>query len=156
MFSLTNNPIDPIQLRKSLSNPAAGACVTFEGIVRNHNDSRKVLSLEYEAYTELCEVQTAKIFKEAHAQFSIIEAQCVHRTGKLNISDMAVWVGVSTAHRDDAFKACRYIIDEIKKRLPIWKKEIYADGDSGWVNGTGSHQNHSQFSPQTYGHRNQS
>jgi len=67
-------------------------------------------------------------------QFPFLEACCVHRSGVLDIGDCAVWVGVSAPHRDEAFKACRFIIDEIKVRLPIWKKEHYVDGDSGWVN----------------------
>ena len=68
------------------------------------------------------------------SNFRFCEARCVHRTGLLEIGDLAVWVGVASAHRDEAFKACRYIIDELKVRLPIWKKEHYVDGDSGWVN----------------------
>ena len=74
---------------------------------------------------------------EALKQFEIVNALCLHRIGELNIGDLAVWVGVSSGHRDAAFKACRYIIDEIKTRVPIWKKEIYVDGDSGWLEGAG-------------------
>jgi len=68
------------------------------------------------------------------ARFGLDHAECVHRTGALEIGDVAVWVGVSAAHRGEAFDACRHIIDEIKHRVPIWKKEYYTDGDSGWVN----------------------
>ena len=75
-----------------------------------------------------------KVIMEAKQQFPFLDACCVHRSGLLEIGDCAVWVGVSARHRDEAFKACRYIIDEIKIRLPIWKKEHYVDGDSGWVN----------------------
>jgi molybdopterin synthase catalytic subunit len=75
-----------------------------------------------------------KILAEAAGKFPYLHAHCVHRTGMLEIGDCAVWVGVASAHRDEAFKACRYIIDELKHRLPIWKKEHYANGDSGWVN----------------------
>ena len=134
MFTLSNQPIDSIQLKNSLTSPSAGACVTFEGIVRNHNDNRSVVMLEYEAFDELCRTEGQKIMDEAKAQFPVLQVRCVHRTGKLKIGDAAVWVGVSSAHRDEAFKACRYIIDAVKQRLPIWKKEFYADGDSGWVN----------------------
>ena len=75
-----------------------------------------------------------KVIAEARAKFAILHAHCVHRTGMLEIGECAVWVGVSSAHRDEAFIACRYIIDQVKVRLPIWKKEHYADGNSGWVN----------------------
>jgi hypothetical protein len=75
-----------------------------------------------------------KVLAEARERFPHLQAICVHRSGLLEIGDCAVWVGVASAHRDEAFKACRYIIDQIKVRLPIWKKEHYVDGDSGWVN----------------------
>lgn len=120
-----------------------GAVVTFSGIVRDHNDGKNVRALEYEAYAPLCETEAQKIFDEAIAKFDILSLACLHRTGKLNVGDTAVWIGVGAAHRDAAFEACRYVIDEVKKRLPIWKKEYYSDGDSGWVNCThdtcGSH-----------------
>ena len=91
-------------------------------------------SLEYEVYAPLAISEGEKVLAEAMQRFPFLEASCVHRSGLLAIGDCAVWVGVSAAHRDEAFKACRYIIDEIKTRLPIWKKEHYVDGDSGWVN----------------------
>jgi len=134
MFRLSTTPIHCDDLKNDLSVLTIGAVVTFEGIVRNHNDGRKVLALEYEAYEELAVQEAAKVIAEARQQFDIMDAHCAHRIGKLTIGDVAVWVGVSAAHRDSAFKACRYIIDEIKKRLPIWKKEYYTNGDSGWVN----------------------
>ena len=71
---------------------------------------------------------------ETAVKFPIENAVCVHRVGELEIGDLAVWVGVSSGHRDEAFRACRYIIDEVKQRVPVWKKEYYASGDSGWVN----------------------
>ena len=113
----------------------AGAFCAFEGRVRNHSDGRKVIALEYEALDPLCQKEAGKIFQEVGKKFNVLNVTCCHRVGKLSVGEMAVWVGVSASHRDDAFKACRYIIDEIKARLPIWKKEFYADGDSGWVNG---------------------
>jgi molybdopterin synthase catalytic subunit len=75
----------------------------------------------------------ARILAEAQQRFAIVEARCAHRIGSLAIGDMAVWVGVSAGHRDAAFAACRYIIDEVKQRVPIWKNEHYADGESGWL-----------------------
>ena len=138
MLSIATHPINSDQLRKTLITTSTGAVVEFAGIVRNHNEGSAVTNLDYEALEPLCIKEAQKIFAEAKAQFDIIDARCVHRTGELSVGDVAVWVGVSAAHRDAAFKACRFIIDEIKTRLPIWKKEFYADGDSGWINNAGS------------------
>ena len=113
---------------------AAGGYVCFEGWVRDHNEGRAVTRLEYEAFEALANVEGARIVQEAIARYGVRAAACVHRVGSLEIGDLAVWVGVSSPHRDEAFDACRYIIDEVKHRVPIWKKEHYVDGDSGWVN----------------------
>jgi molybdopterin synthase catalytic subunit len=102
--------------------------------VRNHNEGQPVLRLEYEAFAELAIKEGQQIIDEALQRFAITGAACVHRVGLLEIGDMAVWVGVAAAHRGAAFDACRYIIDEVKQRVPIWKKEHYASGDSGWIN----------------------
>ena len=134
MFKLTDQPIDPAALRAPLAAPAAGALATFEGWVRDHQDGRAVAALHYEAYEALAQSEGEKILAEARARFAIIEAACVHRVGELAIGDLAVWVGVTAGHRAAAFDACRYVIDEVKSRVPIWKKEQYADGASGWVN----------------------
>ena len=133
MFQITSTPLEQINLREGLTAGSAGALSSFEGWVRNHNEGKKVSALEYEAYESLCTAEAAKIFQEVHEQFDCVAAKCFHRVGKLNVGDMAVWVGVTAAHRDASFKACRYIIDQIKTRLPIWKKEYYEQGDSGWV-----------------------
>ncbi len=133
MFQLSSTPLENMNLKKGLSSEEAGAFVSFEGLVRNHNEGKKVSALEYEAFAILCKKEGQKVLKEVLSKFDILNAKCFHRVGKLPISEMAVWVGVSAAHRDHAFKACRYIIDEIKSRLPIWKKEYYENGDSGWV-----------------------
>jgi molybdopterin synthase catalytic subunit len=133
MFRLTDQPIDAAALRAGLESAAAGACVTFEGIVRNHNDGRSVLRLEYEAYPALANKEGADILAAALEKFDILGAICVHRTGPLEIGGMAVWVGVVAAHRGEAFDACRFIIDTVKHRVPIWKREFYADGTVEWV-----------------------
>jgi molybdopterin synthase catalytic subunit len=133
MFRLTDIPIDAVALRAELENDAAGACVTFEGIVRNHNDGRSVLRLEYEAYPALANKEGEDIVRAALEKFKILGATCVHRVGALEIGGMAVWVGVASAHRGEAFDACRYIIDTVKQRVPIWKREFYADGTVEWV-----------------------
>jgi molybdopterin synthase catalytic subunit len=133
-FQLLRDPIDPGALRAALADPACGGFATFEGWVRDHNEGRRVRHLEYEAYDELAVREAQRIIAEAAARFGIAHAACAHRLGELAVGELAVWVGVSAAHRHEAFLACRYIIDEIKHRLPIWKKEHYVDGDSGWVN----------------------
>ncbi len=133
-MQISDEPIYPDKLRDKLLDEAAGAYVSFEGWIRNINEGREVLRLEYEAYEPLCISEGQRVIEEALSRFSVLHACCVHRTGMLALGECAVWVGVSSGHRDEAFQACRYIIDEVKTRLPIWKKEHYADGDSGWVN----------------------
>ncbi|MCF6263263.1 MAG: molybdenum cofactor biosynthesis protein MoaE [Xanthomonadales bacterium] len=133
MFALVENPTDIARLQHDLSDRAAGGFVAFEGWVRDHNDGRQVLKLAYQAYPALAVKEGEKVVVEALDKYDIIKAACVHRTGMLEIGELAVWVGVSSAHREAAFAACRYIIDEIKVRVPIWKKEYYITGDSGWV-----------------------
>ena len=134
MMQMTRERIDTAALAAAMSAPAAGGYASFEGWVRNTNDGRSVDRLEYEAYEPLCVTEGEKVIAEARAKFGIIDARCVHRSGLLEIGDCAVWIGVAAGHRDEAFKACRYIIDEIKVRLPIWKKEHYTSGKTEWVN----------------------
>lgn len=134
MFSITHNPINVEQLKEQIKTDASGAVSVFEGIVRDHHQGRKVKELEYEAMEGLAEREALEIIEEVKVKFDIHHIASVHRVGRLRIGDIAIWIGVSAAHRDDAFKACRYAIDEIKKRLPIWKKEFYIEGDPKWVN----------------------
>src|SRR5215510_4851032 len=133
-FRFSHTPIDTATLRAELANPESGGYTSFEGWVRNHNEGHKVRHLEYEAFEPLAVKEGERIVAEAIKRFGIERAACVHRVGDLAIGDMAVWVGASARHRDEAFRACRYIIDEVKHRVPIWKKEHYENGDSGWVN----------------------
>ena len=133
-FAITDQPIDPAVLELTLAARAAGACVCFAGWIRDHSDGQAVTALEYEAHASLAEQEGERILAEARARFDVIGVACRHRVGRLTIGECAVWVGVTAAHRGAAFDACRYVIDEIKHRLPIWKKEHYANGDSGWVN----------------------
>jgi molybdopterin synthase catalytic subunit len=133
MFEIITPPIDPTALRARVLDPAAGGYCAFEGWVRNHHLGRDVLSLEYEAYRSLAEKEGGRILAEAREKFGILHAVCQHRIGRLEIGELAVMVCVSSAHRDAAFEACRHIIDEVKSRVPIWKKEHFADGESGWV-----------------------
>jgi molybdopterin synthase catalytic subunit len=133
-FSISSSPILVAKLPQALADDRAGAVVTFEGWVRNRNDGQAVQSLEYEAYKPLAESEGAKILAEAKQKFAVISASAVHRVGHLKLGEVAVWVGVTAEHRGAAFDACRYIIDEAKARLPIWKKEHYASGATAWIN----------------------
>jgi sulfur-carrier protein adenylyltransferase/sulfurtransferase len=147
-FSFTRETIDHAALRTQLFDPTAGGYASFEGWVRNHNEGHAVRHLEYEAFELLAIKEGERIVAEAIKRFGVEHAACVHRIGDLAIGDMAVWVGVSARHRAEAFAACRYIIDEVKHRVPIWKKEHYVNGDSGWVNcerctAPGAHHEHS-------------
>ena len=110
-----------------------GGFVAFEGWVRNYNDGKAVLRLEYEAYAELAILEGHRIIKEALDQFPVKDVRSMHRVGLLGLKEVAVWVGVSAIHREEAFGACRYVIDEIKSRVPIWKKEYFADGSTAWT-----------------------
>lgn len=137
-FAISALPIDTQALRRALESHGAGACVTFEGWVRDHHQGRAVRGLEYEAYAALAQAEGERVLAEACARFDLVAAACVHRTGTLVLGEIAVWVGVSAGHRDAAFTACRYVIDEIKQRVPIWKRESYVDGDAGWIHPDGT------------------
>jgi molybdopterin synthase catalytic subunit len=132
-FFISETALDPAGLARELAHAGAGACVTFEGWVRDRNEGRAVQRLDYQAYASLAQAEGERILAEAAERFEIITARCAHRTGSLAIGELAVWVGVSAGHRDAAFAACRFVIDEVKKRVPIWKNEHYADGESGWL-----------------------
>jgi molybdopterin synthase catalytic subunit len=133
-FRFTAAAIDTAQARRELLDCGAGAYLSFEGWVRDFNEGRQVVRLEYESFEELAVKEGERILAEASRRFPIKHAACVHRLGSLELADLAVWVGVCAAHRGEAFDACRFIIDEVKHRVPIWKKEHYRGGDSGWVN----------------------
>ena len=133
-FQFSLEPIDPSALRGALADPACGGYASFEGWVRDCNAGREVQRLEYEAFEALAIKEGERIIAEAIERFGIAHAACVHRLGALGIGELAVWVGASAPHRHEAFLACRYIIDAVKHRVPVWKKEHYREGDSGWVN----------------------
>ena len=133
MFGLSRKPIDPNALRRELPATDTGAVVSFEGRVRRRNHGRDVRSLEYEAFDELAEKEGARIMAESCERFALLSAVCVHRVGHLKVGELAVWAAVTAEHRTEAFAACRYIIDEVKTRVPIWKKEYYASGPNEWI-----------------------
>jgi molybdopterin/thiamine biosynthesis adenylyltransferase/molybdopterin synthase catalytic subunit/rhodanese-related sulfurtransferase len=129
MFRLTDQPI----LAQPLEQSGAGGFVSFEGKVRNHAGGRDVVRLEYEAYPELAEKEGEVLCQEAVGQFGLLAVEVAHRTGLLEIGETAVLIQVAAPHRREAFAACEWIIDQLKHRVPIWKREHYAEGDSGWI-----------------------
>ena len=132
-FRISDTPFDAAALHARLQHAAAGACSIFEGWVRNNNEGRPVRGLRYESSRELAESEGEKILAEACERFSLAQAVGVHRVGELAIGELAVWVGVSAGHRDMSFEACRWVIDEVKQRVPIWKHEHYVAGAAGWL-----------------------
>jgi molybdopterin synthase catalytic subunit len=133
MFLLTEAPIDTQEIVNSLAQASVGGLVSFEGRVRDHNAGRAVEALEYEVYPELALSEGNVIIDEAKGKFPIVSATAIHRYGLLNLQDIAISIVVVASHRDAAFEACRYIIDEVKQRVPIWKREHYRAGSKEWV-----------------------
>ena len=132
-FKLTESTIDPTALRGVMLDLSAGAYCSYEGWVRDHNEGKVVTTLHYSGYPQLAPAIADAILAEAKTKFHLLDASVVHRIGSLSTGDIAVWVGVTAHHRGDTFLACRYIIDNVKHRLPIWKKEVYADGTEAWI-----------------------
>lgn len=135
MGFLSDRPLDLGTLVAAVSGPARGGVCTFVGAVRDHHDGRAVLGLDYSAYGPMAEATFAAIVAEAEARWPVRVA-VAHRVGHLAIGDAAVAVAAAAAHRDEAFAACRYVVEELKRRVPIWKRERYADGTEAWVDPT--------------------
>jgi len=133
-FQVTSQAIDLVEFRQRLADSSCGAYVQFDGWVRDHNEGQDVLRLEYEVYEPLAVKEGMRIIDEAIERFEVSNALAIHRSGLMELSEVAVVVAVSSPHRDAAFNACRFIIDQAKVRLPIWKKEHYVDGQAQWVN----------------------
>ncbi|HXG49836.1 MAG TPA: molybdenum cofactor biosynthesis protein MoaE [candidate division Zixibacteria bacterium] len=132
MFRITDKPIEIRELMEHVGDPEAGAIATFIGTARNHNEGRRVLALEYEAYPEMAEKELARLGDEARRKWPICRMAIVHRIGAVPIGEPSVIIAVSSAHRDAAFAACRFAIEEIKRAVPIWKKEVYEGGEV-WI-----------------------
>lgn len=132
-FLMSEHELDLTLLRQQSQDPSAGAFVCFEGWVRNHNEGKQVAKLAYQCYESLALKEGNRIIEEACKRYSLRKAMCIHRVGEIPIGGIAVWIGVSSDHRAEAFEACRYIIDEVKLRVPIWKKEFYLDEKPSWV-----------------------
>ena len=132
MFRVTNEPIDLRELVRYVTDPEAGAIVPFIGTTRNNNEGRRVIALDYEGYPEMAEKELARIGEEARKKWSICKMAIVHRLGPVQIGEASVVIVVSSAHRDAAFAASRFAIEEIKKTVPIWKKEVFEGGEV-WI-----------------------
>ena len=140
MFAIVRGPIDPERLSAAVRDDVFGAIVTFLGIVRERaDDGRLVDGLEYEAYDAMALAEFETIAGEAYQRFGDVRLAIVHRAGRLNVGEIAVAVVVGSPHRGAAFDACEYAIDEVKSRAPIWKKELYADGEERWKANACSH-----------------
>lgn len=133
---VTPEPIVPERVLEQVGAPEDGATLLFLGVVRNHADGRPVSGLHYEAYVEMAEGVLREIAREGAEILGTDRMAVAHRTGDLEVGDVSVAIAVSSPHRAEAYQASRYVMEEIKKRLPIWKKERYADGESEWVRGT--------------------
>jgi MoaE-MoaD fusion protein len=134
MFRLVREPIDITSLRDGLIRPEDGAVVVFEGIVRNQSRGRKVRYLEYDAYETMAQKKLEEIGTQAKLRFAVREIGIIHRLGRLQIEECSVAIVVTSAHRAVAFEACHFAIDTLKETVPIWKKEVYEDGEI-WVEG---------------------
>ena len=132
MFRVVRQPIDLSELVRYVTDASAGAIATFIGTTRNNNEGRKVIALDYDAYPEMAEKELRRIGDDAEKKWRIERMAIVHRIGPVQITEASVMIAVSAAHRDDAFQACRFAIEEIKKTVPIWKKEVFEGGEV-WI-----------------------
>ena len=134
LYHLVREPIDMAALARHVRSPEDGAIVTFDGFVRNQSHNRATLYLDYEAYESMALEQMNSLAAQALSQFQIRDVAIVHRLGRLQIGEASVLIAVASAHRAAAFEACRWLIDTLKKKVPIWKKEYFEDG-AIWADG---------------------
>jgi len=132
---VTEDPIDPARMLSGALSPADGAALLFWGVVRQENDGRAVSQLEYSAYAPMAEREMLRIADEARERFGTGAIQVVHRVGRLRIGEASVAIAVASPHRAEAYEASRYVIEQLKQRVPVWKREGYVDGETEWVPG---------------------
>jgi molybdopterin synthase catalytic subunit len=133
---ITAAPIDVLEMMQHVRRDADGAVLLFSGVVRDHDGGRPVTGLRYEAYAEMATQKLTSICKDVSAQFEIGDIAVVHRIGELAVGEISVAIAVAAPHRDAAFKASREVIERLKREVPIWKRERYADGEEVWLDGT--------------------
>ena len=135
LFRVTSEPLDPEPLVAAVRRDESGAVALFSGVARNHSEGRRVRALEYDAYPSMAEKKLREVADEVRARWPISAIGVLHRTGRLAIGETSLLVAVSAPHRREAFAACEYAVDRIKEIVPIWKKELWEDGDGEWVAG---------------------
>jgi molybdopterin synthase catalytic subunit len=135
LSQVTAEPIDPARMLGDALSPADGAALLFWGVVREQNDGRAVSRLEYSAYAPMAEREMLRIADEARERFGTGAIHVVHRVGMLEIGEASVAIAVASPHRAEAYEASRYVIEQLKRRVPVWKREGYVDGDTEWVPG---------------------
>ena len=144
VFEIRERPLDPEEARRRVSHPSCGGCVVFTGTTRARNRARDVVRLDYEAFDEMARAEMERIYAECVQRFGPPSASTgaqderrlrmltLHRTGTVEVGEPSIVIAVASPHRDAAFGACRFLIDELKARVPLWKKELYADGHQ-WI-----------------------
>ncbi len=132
---ITREPLNPAAILQEVTSPSDGAVLLFWGVVRNHNEGREVDHLEYEAYAPMAEAVLREIVREAAERWAVGDIAAIHRIGRLEIGEASVAIAVASPHRAEAYEASRYIIEELKRRVPIWKREGYVDGEREWLSG---------------------
>ena len=132
MIAITTEPIDAQAVEATVHHPGAGAVLTFSGVTRDNFDGRSVTGLHYDAYVEMAESEMAALRDQVTARWPGARVAMVHRIGALTVGEVSVVISVSAPHRDEAYQASRFAIDELKAKVPIWKKEHYADGNADW------------------------
>jgi molybdopterin synthase catalytic subunit len=131
---VTAAPLDPDEAIEAVADPAAGAIDVFLGVVRNTNKGRDVAYLEYDAYPEMAEKLMADLGQQAIDEFGLRKVALYHRIGRLEIGETSLLIAISSGHRAEAFSAGKWLVDEVKKRVPVWKKEVWSDGEE-WIEG---------------------
>ena len=133
MFKITSDEIELGDVIRAVEAGDAGAIVHFLGVVRNNTEGREVSYLEYEAYPPMAEKKMAEIAQEVHEKWGLDRVAMIHRVGRLEIGEVSVAVAVASPHRKEAFEACHYAMNRLKQIVPIWKREVWADGEEEWV-----------------------
>lgn len=131
--AITTESLDRLEPFDDLSSHSDGAVLVFQGRVRDVNDGRPVTGLKYEAYGEMAEKELRSICEEACSRYEVGALRAVHRVGELELGEVSVVIAVAAPHRVDCYEASRFVIEELKKRLPVWKHERYREGDSAWI-----------------------
>lgn len=139
MIRLTHEPIDYAASTESVRTHAAGAVVLFLGTVREMTGDRQTVALDYDAYPEMALRKMQELEDEARRRWPVLQVEIIHRLGRLELGDISISIALSTPHRADAFEAGRFLIDEFKQIVPIWKKENWSDGSTEWVHPEGTH-----------------